>query len=241
MLNQKEQQIYHNTWHYERLMTQCIQDGDEKGLQTLLTSAASGLTEGIIADNTLRQQKNIFITTATLATRAAVSGGMDIEQAYQLSDTYIQECERSNSVSHISDLTYSMLMDFTRRVGQNKIPAGMSTEIFECIQYIQQHTNEPIQVGDVVEHIGKSRTYVTTKFKNELGFDISSFIMRCKLEDAKGLLSYTDRSLSEIANYLCFSSQSYFQNVFKKKFGCTPKQFRDAHSKMKNTEGDGAI
>lgn len=60
-----------------------------------------------------------------------------------------------------------------------------------------------------------------------MGFDLSTFIMRCKLEEAKSLLTYTNKSLSEISSYLCFSSQSYFQNVFKKKYGLTPKQYRN--------------
>ncbi len=54
----------------------------------------------------------------------------------------------------------------------------------------------------------------------------SEFIMRCKLEEAKALLAYTDKSLSEISSYLCFSSQAYFQNVFKKKYGITPNAYR---------------
>lgn len=103
----------------------------------------------------------------------------------------------------------------------------MSQEIFECIQFITQHINDPIQVSDVAEHIGKSRSYLCEKFKKELGFDVSRFIMRCKLEEAKSLLTYSNKALSEISNYLCFSSQSYFQNVFKKKYGLTPKQYRD--------------
>ena len=64
------------------------------------------------------------------------------------------------------------------------------------------------------------------RFKEELGIHIGAFITRCKLEEAKSLLTYSDKSLSEISNYLCFSSQSYFQNVFKKKFGITPLQYR---------------
>ena len=46
------------------------------------------------------------------------------------------------------------------------------------------------------------------------------------LEEAKNLLSFTNKSLSEISNYLCFSSQAYFQNVFKKNYGMTPLQYR---------------
>ena len=50
--------------------------------------------------------------------------------------------------------------------------------------------------------------------------------MRCRLEEAKSLLTYSDKTLSEISTYLCFSSQSYFQNIFKKKYGITPLKYR---------------
>ena len=60
----------------------------------------------------------------------------------------------------------------------------------------------------------------------ELGFTVSTFITRCKLEEARRLLQYTNKPLSVISNYLCFSSQSHFQNTFKKKFGVTPLQYR---------------
>lgn len=104
--------------------------------------------------------------------------------------------------------------------------ASMSMEVFEAMQFISRNVCEPIRVGDVAEAIHKSRSYLTKKFKQELGFEVSSFIMRCKLEEAKSLLTYTDKSLSEISSYLCFSSQAYFQNVFKKQQKITPLQYR---------------
>lgn len=231
VINAKENQHFHNTWDFERRLTQCIQSGDTEKLKAILKGTPQ-LSGGIVADNSLRQEKNIFITMTTLATRSAIAGGMDMEQAYMLSDIYIQECERSQSITQVSALNYSMLTDFTERVAQNKIPQDMSPEIFKCIQYISHHVNEPIQVGDVAEHIGRSRSYLTGKFKKELGFDVSSFIMRCRLEEAKSLLTYSNKTLSEISNYLCFSSQSYFQNVFKKMYGMTPLAYRNHTHKV---------
>lgn len=227
----KENRNYHNTWHFEQEMLRYIQNGETENLKKLLEHS-SELAEGVMADDALRQRKNILVTTIALVMRSAITGGMDMEQAYQLADVYIQECERSQSVVHVANLEYSMLIDFSERVSQNKIPQGMSREIFDCIQYITHHINEPIQVTDVAEHIGRSRSYLSGHFKKELGFEISSFIMRCKLEEAKSLLTYSDKSLIEISNYLCFSSQSYFQNVFKKKYGMTPKRYRDKTRKI---------
>ena len=38
------------------------------------------------------------------------------------------------------------------------------------------------------------------------------------------------RSLSEISTHLCFSSQAYFQTVFKKSTGMTPNEYRNVHN-----------
>ena len=153
-------------------------------MKTLLNTP-SEFSGGLIAANSLRQEKNVFITTVAIVTRSAIAGGMDMEQAYQLADVYIRECEKLQNISHIETLSYSMLIDFTERVSQNKIPQGMSLEIFECM-----------------------------------------------LEEAKSLLTYSDKTLSEISNYLCFSSQAYFQTVFKKKYGLTPTQYRNQTHKI---------
>ena len=188
----KENQKYHNTYFYEKEMMKYVQNGDIKRLKELLNSSQN-LVEGIVAGNAQKQKKNIFITIATLTTRAAIQGGMNLEEAYQLADVYIQDCEHSQNLTYIENLNYSMLIDFAERVAKGKIPGGMSKEIFDCVQFISRHVNEPIQVGDVMEHIGKSRSYLTKKFKKELGFDISSFIMRCKLEESKSLLTFTEK------------------------------------------------
>lgn len=57
-----------------------------------------------------------------------------------------------------------MSIDFARRVAESKIPSRMSREIFDCVQFVTLHTNEPIQLKDVAEHIHRSRSYVTRKF-----------------------------------------------------------------------------
>lgn len=221
----KETEQFHNTYHYERMYLDYIRNGNVDGLKAFFSNSFP-LQVGQIADNPLRQAKNILITTVTLATRCAIEGGLDIESAYQLSDIYIQEGEKLQSVDTLYQLQYDMLLDFTRRVARARLPRDTTPDIYKCIQYVKQHTNQPVSVSDVAAHIGKSRSYISRRFKKELGFQISDFIMRCKLEEARALLAYTDKSLSEISHYLCFSSQAYFQNVFKKKFGITPGEYR---------------
>lgn len=221
----KEMEAFHNTYHYERLYLDYIRSGNVEGLKNFFANAFS-IQAGRIADNTLRQTRNLLIVSATLATRCAIEGGLDTESAYQLSDIYIQESEKLQDTRDIHQLQYEMMLDFTRRVAQAQVPRDTASDIQQCIQYIKQHTNQAISTSDVAASVGRSRSYLSRRFKEELGFHMGEFIMRCKLEEAKALLAYTDKPISEISSYLCFSSQAYFQNLFKKKYGITPNAYR---------------
>lgn len=226
---EREEQISHGTYLFEQQMLEFIRKGNASGLKEhLLTFVKTeDFHEGTVGESPLRQAKNLFLgTVAMVGKSGAIPGGLDIEQTYHLIDAYSRECEHLQSVEAITALQYNMLMDFANRVAQVQIPEGVSPEIFSCIQYINKHINEPISVQDIADMLGMSRAYTINKFKEELGFNIGEYITHARIQEAKSLLKYTNKSLSEISNYLCYSSQSYFQNVFKKIVGCTPLEYR---------------
>lgn len=227
----QDEQILHDTYNFENLMLALIRDGEVEKLTDFLlqTAQSTELHEGKLADSLLRQAKNLFIGIATMVGKiGAIGGGLNIEETYRLIDLYIQECEKSSSTDSIKLLQYNMLLDFAERVAQNKSPENMSREIFLSVQFIQNHTNCSIGIDDVAEHIGRSRSYLTKKFREETGESITDFITKSKIREAKRFLRYTDKTLSEISNHLCFSSQAYFQTVFKKQVGATPNDYRKA-------------
>ena len=225
----REEGIQHGTYYFEQQMLDLIRNGEPEALNQFLVAAANtaNTREGKLAENPLRQAKNLFIGLITMIGKfAAIPGGMDIEQTYQLIDTYIQECEKLQTEEAVKTLQYNVPIDFAKRVAQQKLPAGISKEVYNCMQFIATHINEPINTEDVVAFSGKSRAYLFKKFQKELGMSIGAYITQCRLREAKSLLSYTDKSLGEISSYLCFSSQSHFQNTFKKHYAITPAQYR---------------
>ena len=72
-----------------------------------------------------------------------------------------------------------------------------------------------------------SRPYLSLKFKQDTGETLTDFILKEKVEEAKRLLLYTDKTSAAIGAYLGFSSHSYFSKVFKKYVGYTPGVWRD--------------
>ncbi len=225
---EQEDRFEHGTFYFENQMLGYVRDGNTAGLIRFLTEAASApMPAGTVGDSPLRQAKNIFIgNVARVGKDAAIPGGMDIEEAYRLIDRYSQKCERYSSIRDIDTLTYQMLVDFSDRVAKAKMPLSMSDEAYACILYINEHLNEPICVDDVAESIHRSASYINKKFRNELGFSVGQYIIHARVNEAKSLLLYTGKTLNEITTYLCFSSQPYFQNVFKKVAGMTPLEYR---------------
>lgn len=229
----REEQQKHGTYYFEQQMLDLIRNGEVVKLEQFLLAAANTphIKEGKLAETPLRQAKNLFIGLVTMVGKyAAIPGGLDIEQTYQLIDTYIQECEKLQTEEAVKNLQYNMPIDFAKRVAQQKLPNGISQEVYTCMQFISTHVNEPIGVADVVSVSGKSRAYLFKRFQQELGTNIGAYITQCRLREAKSLLRYTDKSLGEISSYLCFSSQSHFQYVFKKHIGTTPLAYRNTHS-----------
>jgi AraC-like DNA-binding protein len=226
-IDDAETDMLHNTYHFELEIYQYIKEGNVQRLKDFLNSNIKPLKEGKLAHTPVRHAKNIFIATAVKAGfLGAIPGGVDVEKTYQLVDFYIQECEQLQTIEEITNLQYMMVLDFCQRAGETQIPEGISSEVYQCVNYIRSHTNESINIDDVASQVHRSSSYMMRRFREELGIHIGTFITRCKLEEAKTLLTYSDKSLADISNYFCFSSQSYFQNVFKKQYGITPMQYR---------------
>ncbi len=224
---------YLNTYVNELHLYEIIKKGNEIELENYLNSTPLNLLSRPLAKSSLRQAKNNFISTITnIVMIGAIPGGVPTDVAYELMGQYVQECEVLQSVNDIETLRYNMLIKFCQLSGKSKSPFGISSDIFNCMNFIRSHTNDNITVVDVAETIGRSTSYVTNCFRKELGISPGAYIARCKLEEAKSLLTYSAMPLAEISNYLCYSSQSYFQNAFKKKFHMTPMQYR---KKTQNT------
>lgn len=225
----REEGQHHGTYTFEQQMLELVRQGEVERLDAFLMASvqAEPMREGKLADTPLRQAKNLLIgTTAMVGKYAAIPGGMDVEQAYQLIDTYTQECERLQSLDAVKVLQYNMLIEFASRVAQQRLPAGLSPEIRACMNYISTHLNEPIGITEVTAFSGKSRACLCRRFKQETGSSIGDYVRDARLREAKSLLRYTGKSLSEISEYLGFSSQPYFQNVFRRHIGMTPMEYR---------------
>lgn len=220
----------HNTLAPEQTIMNFVRHGDTAALKEWLKNAPA-VRPGILSSDTLRQLKNTFIVTATLVSRAAIRGGMDVNDALSLSDAYIQKCELLSSVEAIENLQYHMVLDYTERVEKirlGKTPTKLTTDV---ANYVQKHLTEPVDIDALSKAMFISRTHLAVKFKKETRMTLTEFVLKEKVEEGKRLLTYTDKPISAIAAYLGFSSQSHFANTFRKYANSSPNEYRLKHNK----------
>lgn len=216
-------------YEFEQKYLSYVKNGNVKEAHRMIASPEMHV--GTLASSGLRQLKNQMICIITLVTRAAIEGGLELSSAYQLSDFYIQRVENALTASKINEVLDTMYLDFTERTQKAVFSSDAPKDLSQCLRFIRESIYRPIKIKDVADYIGLSVSQLERRFRSTLGFSPGYFITRCKLEESKNLLAYTNKPLSEISQILNFSSQAYFSNVFKKKFGITPKEFRQSDLK----------
>src|SRR5690554_2019133 len=108
----------HPSYLLEQRISKAIATGDSKTALSALDQINS-LERAQLAENPLRSIKNSLIGSCTIFTRACISGGVDSETAFMLSDLYIRRIEDLKTRTQAESLEYDMVIGFTDLVTQH--------------------------------------------------------------------------------------------------------------------------
>ena len=183
-IGSRENPFPHNTLDVEEYMLDLVKKGDVAELKRFFSNIPA-LRSGIIAHDDLRQSKNLLIISATLISRSAIREGMNPEEALTLSESYMRRCELMTNVKSVTNLNYRLIMDFTERMKKLRYDGSRSKLVIEVNNYIRKHVSEPITVEKTASALCRGRSRLSTDFKKETGENLSVYIMKQKIEEAK--------------------------------------------------------
>ncbi|MGC6177191.1 helix-turn-helix domain-containing protein [Lacrimispora sp. 38-1] len=224
----------HNPYDQEVREFSSIENGDIRQLEQSWAEDYTGQL-GILAKDRLRSFKNVCIVVITLASRAAIRGGVNPEISFSLSDIFIMKIEESNDIATLTYIKNSAEYEYARLVQEVKeqLKGSQSREknsrIEECKDYIFSHLHEKINIGDMARELQMNPNYLSDLFKKWEGISITDYIRNEKIKLAENLLIYSKYHYIEISAYLGFSSQSHLGKQFKEVTGMTLKQYRDCY------------
>jgi len=107
------------------------------------------------------------------------------------------------------------------------VVAVEDADVAAALRYIREHACHGIGVGDVVKHVGLSRTPLERRMREAIGRTPGEEIQRVKFDEVRRLLDSTDFSLAVIAVRCGFEHPQYMAEAFKRLFGMTPGRYRE--------------
>lgn len=102
----------------------------------------------------------------------------------------------------------------------------VKTLLIEDIHYGPNKPEELNYSDFLARELGVNYAHLSKLFSTSEGITIEKYIIRQKIERVKELLVYDERSLSEIAYDLGYSSVAHLSGQFKKVTGMTPTAFK---------------
>lgn len=185
----------------------------------------------VLGKDPLRSYKNALVASCTLFTRAAIAGGIVPEDAFNLSDVFINEIDGFEHLKDIQGFEFDMIKAFVKLVQQAKV-YDYAYPISKIIKYIHVNATSKLSVASVAEFCNLSPDYISRLFKKEVGISMTAFIQEEKIEVAKHFLEFSKLSITEVATLLEFCNPAYFSNIFKKSTGFSPLDYRKAYGQL---------
>lgn len=109
-------------------------------------------------------------------------------------------------------------------------PALLQTKSLEkmktILKYVEEHYAERITVEDMADLTYYSKSHFMKFFKAHMGTGFIEYLNDYRLSMAERLLRSSDHSVLDIAQMSGFDNLSYFNRIFKRKYGISPGKYR---------------
>jgi AraC-like DNA-binding protein len=125
----------------------------------------------------------------------------------------------SRNMHSLSDSTFS-----------NAVVSYNSRRIEKAFEYMNKNFHKNIALSEIAKLVNMTDVSFSRFFKAKTGITFIDSLLEIRLGHASRLLIDTSQSVSEVAYNCGFNNISNFNRLFKKKKGCTPKEFRESYS-----------
>ncbi|WP_127541309.1 helix-turn-helix transcriptional regulator [Paenibacillus illinoisensis] len=122
-------------------------------------------------------------------------------------------------------LLMEVLIYVNRELDRGVIPPEKHMHAERMKRYIERHYREKLTKDDLGDAIGKTPNYAAALFKSMTNQTISQYVHDQRMKRALYLLTESQLSIQEIAEFLGYRDLSYFYRIFKRITGTQPSDW----------------
>ena len=108
----------------------------------------------------------------------------------------------------------------------NPEDAPAAIRITKAKKWIDKHYEEELSLEKVAQQVNMSRSHFARQFRQYTGFSMVDYLLKVRCDAIATQLAQSDTDISEIAFSTGFSNLSHFYRHFKRRYGTTPRAFR---------------
>lgn len=203
-----------------------ITNGDVILAQSQLENSPLRSSEIIRTKDTVRNMKNLLLSTNTLFRKAAHVGGVHPIYIDELSNKWAMKIEQALSLEALNNMPLQMISSYCLLTKEHSL-SQYSPIIKQALTFIDLNLSSNLTVKKVALEVNLSPDYLTRLFKKELGVTVITYINQKRIYRSLKLLKTTNLSIEEIGDLIGLSNTSYFYTLFKREIGISPKQYRN--------------
>lgn len=146
----------------------------------------------------------------------------------------LQETPDFSVVRHLLSALFIMIESERNKTKprENGIAATQNSTLQSFLKILEENYQRPLGVDFYAEKLFMSARNLNLICKTILHQTVSEIIETRKLIEAKNQLTHSNKNISEIGFELGYNEKAYFTNVFKKRTGQTPSEFREEMKKL---------
>jgi YesN/AraC family two-component response regulator len=181
--------------------------------------------------NNLEVIKVRAMELSVMISRAALDGGADHSKISDINIKFLSEFFNYQTIEEVCWSLTDILKKFTHETFEFSQVKHIDA-ISKSTDYIKANYMRKLTLSEVSDYVFLSPSYFSKIFKHEMGCYFKDYLNNVRVEKSKILLLTEKISLVDIADYAGFYDQSYFNKVFKKATGVTPKKFKETGGKV---------
>lgn len=150
----------------------------------------------------------------------------DEDEIYKLISGMLEEFEKKPT-GYYEMIRSKLIEIIILTMRKNTPPKEVSDQVCEyMLEYSQRNISEKNILANISKQLNFSSSYLSRKFKDNMGITFSAYMQKKRIEYSCRMLAATKKTITEIAQLAGYSDIKFFNSVFKKNMGMTPREFR---------------